>query len=124
MQATPENQEIEKAKAWFLQANSEIDRLIEQVTGGSGEEAKNLAQGLPASSMSKNPEQLDSLLRFLITLVLHEQKMTPEDYQNQGMMDQSATAKAKKSLLELLKNDESLRQSLFPSTPMRENDRN
>ena len=61
-----------------------------------------------------SPEQIESLLRFLIYLVLHKEKMDPEEYKKGSAGDQeSQTERTKKSLLELLKNDESLRKSVF-----------
>ena len=33
-----------------------------------------------ASLMGQKPEQIESLLRFLIYLVLHKEKMSPEEY--------------------------------------------
>ena len=39
--------------------------------------------------------------------------MSPEEYNKSQDVAQSVTEKTKKSLLELLKTDESLRQSLF-----------
>ena len=62
------------------------------------------------------------MLRFLIYLVLHKEKMSPEEYNKQGHANNETTAeKTKKSLLELLKNDESLRQSVFGQLKAQEN---
>jgi len=38
------------------------------------------APSLPASLMGQSPEQVESLLRFLIYLVLHKEKMSPRTY--------------------------------------------
>ena len=59
--------------------------------------------------MGQSPEQIESLLRFLIYLVLHKEKMSPEEYAKSQEGKDSPTEQTKKSLLELLKNDESLR---------------
>ena len=59
--------------------------------------------GLPASVLGKSPEQIESLLRFLIFLVLHKEKMTPEEYEKSAKEDSSRTERTKKSLLELLR---------------------
>ena len=77
------------------------------------------ASGAGKSIMGQSPEQIESLLRFLIYLVLHKEKMDPEEYKRggQGSIESrdSQTERTKKSLLELLKNDESLRKSVFGS---------
>ena len=68
--------------------------------------------------MGQSPEQIESLLRFLIYLVLHKEKMDPEEYKRGGQgvdSRESQTERTKKSLLELLKNDDSLRKSIFGS---------
>ena len=52
-------------------------------------------------------------MRFLIILVLNKEKMSPEEYAMGSSSQDSRTEKTKKSLLELLKTDENLRQSLF-----------
>lgn len=89
------------------------------------------APSLPASLVGQSPEQIESLLRFLVYLVLHKDggveskgKMSPRTYAGSAGQTQSQAEQTKKSLLELLKSDESLRQSLFPGTPMRQNDKN
>ena len=75
---------------------------------------KTEAKGTTVSGiMGQSPEQIESLLRFLIYLVLNKEKMTPEDYQKGSSDPESKTEQTKKSLFELLKSDEGLRQSLF-----------
>ena len=83
------------------------------------------AANLPSSIIGKSPEQIESLLRFLVTLVLHKEEMSPEEYENKTeKLGQTRTERTKKSLLELLKSDESLRQSLFPGSAVRQEDKN
>ena len=61
-------------------------------TGGPPKDPRNTALpsqpdvsagGLSKSIMGQSPEQIESLLRFLIYLVLHKEKMDPEEY-NRG----------------------------------------
>lgn len=59
--------------------------------------------------MGQSPEQIESLLRFLIYLVLNKEKMTPEDYSKDAKDPTSKTEQTKKSLFELLKSDDNLR---------------
>ena len=63
--------------------NIEIEKLIQQVMSGSfeppPEEEKKGAQGA-ATIMGQDPKQIESLLRFLIYLVLHKEQMSPEEY--------------------------------------------
>lgn len=80
--------------------------------------------GLPASVLGKSPEQIESLLRFLIFLVLHKEKMTPEEYEKSAKEDSSRTERTKKSLLELLKTDDSLRNTIFPRDTFHQDARN
>lgn len=128
IKSSVENQELEKAKDYYLSKNIEIEQLIQQVMNGTSgspaeprvdESAANKGDGAePAGKklMGQSPEQIESLLRFLIYLVLHKEKMDPEEYKKgeaAGESKESQTERTKKSLLELLKNDESLRQSVF-----------
>ena len=82
---------------------------------GKVEPPKDLAALQGKGIMGQSPEQIESLLRFLIYLVLHKEKMSPEEYKQGGAAAESQTERTKKSLLELLKTDESLRTSLFGS---------
>lgn len=103
----------------------EIEQLIQQVMSGGAEPPKTGEVGapsLPASLAGQSPEQIESLLRFLIYLVLHKEKMSPRTYEKAGGPGGSEAERTKKSLLELLKSDESLRQSLFPGTAMHRNE--
>lgn len=97
---TPENVEIEKAKEFYLNKNLEIEQLIKQVMTQS-------SKGEPISDdqlKPLNPESVESLLKFLIYIVLHKEEAPDATSQK----DQ-----AKKSLLEVLKTDDKLRNELF-----------
>ena len=94
IKSSAENQELEKAKEYYLSKNIEIEQLIKQVMNGTSGPPKDprmsdpAAAGLGTSGMSQSimgqsPEQIESLLRFLIYLVLHKEKMDPEEY-NRG----------------------------------------
>ena len=76
------------AKDYYLSKNIEIEKLIEQVMSGSFEPpTQEEAKGRPsqaAAIMGQKPEQIESLLRFLIYLVLHKEKMSPEEYKKSG----------------------------------------
>jgi hypothetical protein len=50
--------------------------------------------------LDKKPDTLESLLRFLIYIVLHQEKTQSID-------------QTKKSLLELLKSDDKLKETIF-----------
>ena len=79
IKSSAENQELEKAKDYYLNKNIEIEQLIQQVMKGDITPPKGM--NLPGKSlMDKSPEGIESLLRFLIYLVLHKEKMSPEEY--------------------------------------------
>ena len=88
LKQSAENQEIEKAKEYYLNKNVEIEQLIQQVMSGDYKQpADAAADGGKAdviasakSLMGQSPEQIESLLRFLIYLVLHKEKMDPAEY--------------------------------------------
>jgi len=61
---------------------------------------------LSPALIAKKPETLESLLRFLIYIVLHQEKASQAD-------PQKVSESAKKSLLELLKSDEQLQATIF-----------
>ena len=78
IKSSAENQELEKAKDYYLNKNIEIEQLIQQVMKGDITPPKGM--NLPGKSlMDKSPEGIESLLRFLIYLVLHKEKMSPEE---------------------------------------------
>ena len=71
-----------------MNKNVEIEQLINQVLQGGpvdpsgSKQASQPAIGADAI-MGQKPEQIESLLRFLIYLVLHKEQMSPDEY-NRG----------------------------------------
>jgi uncharacterized protein YhfF len=82
---------MEKAKDFYLHKNVEVEQLIKQVMTG---------QKTSAMSQDLKPESVESLLKFLTYIVLN-QEQTSDD------------ASESKSLLEMLKTDDQLRNQLF-----------
>ena len=91
--------------------------------GSDGQKAnateKQLGQSL-LDKGGKSAEQVESLLRFLTYLVLSKEQMSPEEYKKTlggGKTDQTqqpkVTEQTKKSLLELLRSDPNLRETIF-----------
>lgn len=60
---TPENQELERAKDFYVQKNIEVEQLIKQVMGEKAEAPKDL-----------KPESIESLLKFLVYIVLNKEE--------------------------------------------------
>ena len=58
--------------------------------------------------LQQKPETIEALLKFLIYLVLHKEEVE---------VDEESAEKTRKSLLELLKTDDMLRERIFESMP-------
>ena len=92
----PEVAQLQRTKELFEQKNSEIEQLIRQVIRSEQEQS---------SEPELDQESLDNLLRYLIYIVLDK-----ED----GPVDSIERAEnARRSLLDLLKSNDNLRNSLF-----------
>lgn len=65
---------MEHAKQYYANKNSEIEQLIAQVMAGGANEGGNL----PPILQGQSNETVESLLKFLIFIVLHKET-GPED---------------------------------------------
>lgn len=81
---TTESKEIEKAKDFYVNKNIEVEQLIKQVMSGQTSQQQELKS-----------ESVESLLKFLTYVVLNKEEQNG------------------KSLLDMLKNDDKLRNQLF-----------
>lgn len=93
----------EELQEFYLKQNAEIETLIRQIMEVQFLEKKEPGKQdiLSPALIAKKPETLESLLRFLIYIVLHQEKASQTD-------PQKVSESAKKTLLELLKSDEEL----------------
>jgi len=57
---------------------------IKPASAGDATDKKLDAATGAKSIMGQSPDQIESLLRFLIYLVLHKEKMSPEEYKKGG----------------------------------------
>lgn len=95
---TAENLELEKAKQYYAGKNREVEQLIRQVMTGEKTSASD------AQPKILKPESVESLLKFLIYVVMNQ-----EDVKAEGGGD----GQQAKSLLDMIKTDEKLRSQIF-----------
>lgn len=97
IRSTSEVKENELLKKHFFEKNQEIERMMAQVMDSNGEASSAQIQSL----LQQKPDTLESLMKFLIYLVLHKEELTPKE-------GETRSHKAKQSLYELIMNDQNL----------------
>lgn len=102
-----ENKEIEKAKEYYENKNAEADKLLKEVMQKPKQQEQQQFQ-LPSEILEQGEENVASLLKFLIQLVLQNPTMNQE-----GLSAEAKQEMNKKNLLELLKSESQYKMNVF-----------